>query len=464
MMNNYNVVMGIEIHLEMLTKTKMFSGQPIEFGLKPNTSVDNVVLGYPGAMPQVNKQAIILAIKACHLLGLEIDYKLRFDRKHYYYHDLPKGFQITQNFYPIGLNGKIRINNKDITIQRAHIEEDTAKTIKKDNKLLIDYNRCGNPLLEIVTGPDFNKIEDVIEYVKTIKQLMFYAKISNAKMEEGSLRCDINISLNNKTSKEFGNRVEIKNLNSTANIKKAIEFEIQRQINILDKNQKVNQETRRFCEKSQTTILMRSKADAIDYRYIRETNIGTITISDDFIQGAIDDISFNAIAFKNKLKELKFSNKEVNEIINQFELKKYIIEFENYGQNPQDYFKILLNDLSPIIKNTKENMLDAKKYSQFINRVVKEQTSSDVYKKVLSDLVKNNLALEKVFLKHKIEFITDDVILELINKLINDDLKATYKDRPQRVEKQLMGQIMKETKGKANPNKTMQLVKKALSK
>ena len=168
-MNNYDVVIGIEIHLELLTKSKMFSPAPVVFGQKPNIAVDEIVLGYPGGMPQVNKKAVELALQACHLLNLKINNKLQFDRKHYYYHDLPKGFQITQNEFPIGSNGFLKIQNKKITIQRAHLEEDTAKTKKDKGNLLIDYNRCGNPLLEIVTGPDFTNALEVEEYVKTIQ-------------------------------------------------------------------------------------------------------------------------------------------------------------------------------------------------------------------------------------------------------------------------------------------------------
>ncbi len=461
-MNNYNVVIGVEIHLELLTKTKMFSAAPISYGQKPNISVDEVVLAYPGSMPQVNKKAVELAIKASHLLGMNIDQILKFDRKHYWYHDLPKGFQITQNTNPIGSKGSLEIDGKIITLTRAHLEEDTAKTLRKNKKLFIDYNRCGNPLLEIVTGPDFENSNQVVEYVNTVREIMFYNSISNSKMEEGSLRCDINISLN-KTGKPFGTKVEIKNINSTANIIKAVDFEIKRQSEKLESGENITQETRRFDEESQKTKSMRSKETLSDYKYIRESNISDIYIDNEFVKNAINSIEINTIDFKKRLLEENFTKKQTNEIIGQFDLKDYIIYFSKNNSNTKQYFKILLNDLAPLLAKNKDNKLEPKKFSELISKIVNEGIPSWVYKKVLKDMIINNIDINEAIEKNKIGFIKDKkIISEIIKPLITQELKETYKNRPERVKKQLMGQIMKKTKGKADPVISVEIIKTLL--
>ena len=464
-MNNYDVVIGIEIHLELLTKSKMFSPAPVVFGEKPNIAIDEIVLGYPGAMPQVNKKAVELALQACHLLNLKINDKLQFDRKHYYYHDLPKGFQITQNEFPIGSRGFLEIKNKTITIQRAHLEEDTAKTKKNKGNLLIDYNRCGNPLLEIVTGPDFTNAAEVAEYVKIIRMLTFYSKISNAKMEEGSFRCDVNISLKPKASKKLGNKVEIKNINSIGNIITAINFEIDRQSKMLDENKTIPIETRKFDEKSQQTISMRSKEKAIDYRYIRESNIAPIHLNEKFIKETIKAIPINALALKKKFLSQGMSAKKAEEILSQFNLIEYIIEFDKYNKNMDMYFKVLLNDFASLLKNANSNNLTPKKYSKLISAIVEGNISNSVYKKALKDLIQFDIEVTKALENNKIDFINDPgVLLEIINKNINDDTHELYKKRPEKVMKMIMGQVMKETKGKADPKVATDLIEKILNK
>ena len=274
----YNVVIGLEIHVQMKTKTKMFSCAPVTHGEEPNTKVDYYDFAFPGVMPRPNKQVVINAIRVCHALHMEIDHILMFDRKNYFYSDLPKGYQITQAFRPIGRDGFIILNNKKIGIERLHIEEDASKQVHYKDYTLLDYNRAGIPLIEIVTTPDISSGEEAAKFIENLRRIVSFLGVSDAKMERGSLRCDINVSLNNKEDNRAGTKVEIKNVNTLTGIKQAIDYEIKRQSEILDKGQKVKQETRRFSEDSKTTILMRKKENAIDYKYFFDPNIPPISL------------------------------------------------------------------------------------------------------------------------------------------------------------------------------------------
>ena len=274
---NFETVIGLEVHCELTTNSKMFSSSPVTFGKDPNTQVNEVDLGMTGTLPVLNKKGVEYALRVCHTLNMEINELLRFDRKNYYYSDLPKGFQITQDRYPIGRNGTMEIEvdgkKKIIEIERLHMEEDTAKQLHFDDHTLIDYNRAGIPLIEIVTKPTIRSGKEAAAYLEKLRSIFLYTEVSDAKMEEGSMRCDVNISIRPYGSDQFGTRTEIKNLNSISNVQKAIEFEASRQEKILLAGGEVLQETRRFDEALKETVLMRSKGDAVDYKYYPEPNI-----------------------------------------------------------------------------------------------------------------------------------------------------------------------------------------------
>ncbi|NCA97646.1 MAG: Asp-tRNA(Asn)/Glu-tRNA(Gln) amidotransferase subunit GatB, partial [Bacteroidia bacterium] len=287
---NFEAVIGLEIHVEMKTRSKMFSAAPVEFGLEPNTLVSPNDIAFPGTMPTVNKQAVINAIRVANALHMTIADTLVFDRKNYFYSDLPKGYQITQDKRPIGSEGYLDIKTdatRRIAIERLHIEEDTCKQLHFNEYTLLDYNRSGVPLIEIVSKPDIRSGEEATKYVETIRSIVIYADVSDGKMEEGSLRCDVNISLRPIGVAKLGTKVEIKNLNSIANIQKAIEFEVRRQEGLLLSGVPVIQETRRFDEASKETITMRVKSDAVDYKYFTEPNIAPIKLGESFIAQAI---------------------------------------------------------------------------------------------------------------------------------------------------------------------------------
>ena len=284
---NFKVVIGLEIHIQLKTKSKMFSASANTYGLEPNTSISAYDMAFPGTMPTVNKEAVIFAIRVCRALKMNIDNELWFDRKNYFYSDLPKGYQITQNRRPIGTKGELQIGNKTVHINRLQIEEDAGKQIHFKDSTLVDYNRAGIPLLEIVSEPEIENGEEALRYVEKIRSIVTFLDVSDGKMEEGSLRCDVNISLTPYGSNNKGTKVEIKNINTLLNIKKAIDYEINRQKTTLLLGKKVQSETRRYDEIKKKTSLMRVKSIDSDYKYFTEPNIAPIKLSKEFIETAL---------------------------------------------------------------------------------------------------------------------------------------------------------------------------------
>ena len=291
---NYETVIGIEIHCELKTKTKMFSSAPVSVSSLPNTCVNEIDLGHPGTLPSLNKEAVRLSLMACMALNCEIDPLIKFDRKNYYYSDLPKGFQITQQFYPIGKNGYLDIPTdngvKRIRINRLHMEEDTAKQYHSDDETWIDFNRAGTPLVEIVSEADIRSAQEAMAYVEKLRNILVYLGVTDGKMEEGSLRCDVNISLREVGSEAFGVKTEIKNLNSISNIEKAVQSEVIRQTELLENNQPVEQATRRYDDVQKTTILMRMKEGSVDYKYFPEPNIPPVLIDSNWMKSIQENL------------------------------------------------------------------------------------------------------------------------------------------------------------------------------
>ena len=321
-MNSYKPVIGIEVHVALNTKSKMFSSSPNNHYDKPNTNINEIDLALPGYLPSVNEEGVIKAIELAHTLHMNIDKLLKFDRKNYFYQDLPKGYQITQQYRPIGTKGFIDIGTKKIHVRQIHIEEDTAKQIIENNKIVLDYNRAGIPLIEIVSQPEINSADEAINYLTQLKRIVSFLEVSDAKMEDGSMRVDVNISLMKQDSNIFGTKVEIKNLNSFANVAKAINYEIKRQSELLENNKEVVQETRRWDEAKQQTIFMRSKTNVDEYRYFTEPNIISLNLSNDFINNAISNIKNNIDTIKQKLLEDGINDNLINQLLNDYSLFK----------------------------------------------------------------------------------------------------------------------------------------------
>ena len=473
---NFETIIGIEIHCELNTKTKMFSSAPNTFGKDPNTQVNQTDLAHPGTLPRVNKQAVIYSIMACKALNLEIDNELWFDRKNYFYSDLTKGYQITQDKRPIGKNGFIEVNTsnglKKIGIERIHMEEDTAKQSHYGDYTLIDYNRCGVPLIEIVSKPDMRSGEEAAKYVEKLRSILSYCGVSDCKMDEGSMRCDINISLRPIGSDKFGVKTEIKNLNSINNIQKAIEFEISRQEKLLLKGQAVEQETRRFDETLRQTVLMRKKTDAVDYKYFTEPNIMPIKLSDKFINEAISLVPELPEARYNRyLNDLNLSSYDAQQLIANKNVADYYEEILESFNEPKIVANWMLGDIfSYLNKNNitiKEFKLSPLNFAKLLKLLKEGKISSKQGKDVFMEIVDTDNDPEKIAKdKGMVQESDEGLILEYINEVLKENPQAieTYKSGRDNILAFLIGQVMKKSKGKANPALTSKLLKEEIMK
>lgn len=473
---NFETIIGIEIHCELNTKTKMFSSAPNSFGKEPNTQVSKVDMAFPGILPTVNKKAVEYAIMACSALNLSIDNELWFDRKNYFYSDLPKGFQITQDKRPIGRDGYIEVDTinglKRIGIERIHMEEDTAKQSHYGDYTLIDYNRCGVPLIEIVSKPDMRSGEEAAKYVEKLRSILSYLGVSDCKMEEGSMRCDINISLRPIGSEKFGVKTEIKNLNSINNIQRAVEFEISRQEKLLLKGLEVEQETRRFDEASKQTVLMRKKTDAVDYKYYSEANIMPIKLSDAFINKAINLVpELPDARFNRFVSELNLSEYDARQLINQKAVADYYEEVLKDYNDPKITANWILGDVySYLNKNNltiKDFKLSTSNLAKLLTLLKEGKISSKQGKEIFNIIIETNEDPETIAkAKGMVQESDEGLIMEYINEVLQDNPQAiaTYKSGRDNILGFLVGQVMKKSKGKANPAITSKLLKEEIMK
>lgn len=473
---NFEAVIGIEIHVEMKTKSKMFSSAPVLFGAEPNTLVRPLDIAFPGTMPLVNKQAVINAIRVSNALHMSIDNELWFDRKNYFYSDLPKGFQITQDKRPIGRDGYVEIKTKNgikrIEIERLHMEEDTCKQLHMSNYSLLDYNRAGTPLVEIVSRPNIRSGEEAMKYVEQIKSIVQFTDVSDGKMEEGSLRCDVNISLRPIGSEKFGTKVEIKNLNSLSNVEKAIEFEIIRQQKLLLAGMPVEQETRRFDEMRKETVLMRKKTDAVDYKYFTEPNITPIKLSDEFIKNAIETCPELASSKRNRyINDLKLSEYDADILLQDKAVSEYFDKTIKYNANPKLLVNWIMVDIASYLNKNNYSISDLKLSPEHLSDLVKliseGKISSKQAKDVFLDIVETNASPIDVANKLGIVQMSDEnAIMNLVIEALNENPQAIedFKNGKDRAVGFLVGQIMKKSRGKANPAMTSKLVIQELKK
>lgn len=474
---NFETVIGIEIHCELKTNTKMFSGSKVGFNDPVNTNVNEIDLGMPGTLPSLNKRAVEQALKACHIFNMSINPLLQFDRKCYFYPDLTKGYQITQNDFPIGRHGEIEIEmddyKKTVVIDKVVIEEDTAKLTHFDDYSLIDYNRCGNPLIEIISDASMRSAKEAATYVATLRNMLMFADISNAKMEEGSLRCDINISLRPYGQEEYGTKTEIKNLNSISNIEKAISYEIARQSKIILENEKVVSETRRFDEATKTTVLMRKKDGVIDYRFHTEPNLIPTRLS----QTMIDEVKKEIPLMPNELIETFTSQYDINLVdakilTSDILIANYFNEAIKYSNNYKTIANWIITEiLSYLNKNNikiSEQSLSAKSLGHMINLMDEELISSKHLKKIFEIVNKdNNDDIDRIIKEHNMMMISDEsVIMKYVDEAIasNPNSIADYKKGKEHASKFLLGQIMKASQGQVNPKLTNKILFEKLNK
>ncbi len=469
---NYETVIGIEIHCELKTKTKMFSSAPVIVGAQPNTATNEVDLGHPGTLPSLNKEAVRLAIMACRAFNLKIDPLIKFDRKNYYYSDLPKGFQITQQFHPIGTNGHIDIETaegiKHIRINRLHMEEDTAKQYHVEEESWIDFNRAGTPLVEIVSEADMRSAEEAMKYVEKLRAILVYLGVTDGKMEEGSLRCDVNISLRPEGTEKFGVKTEIKNLNSISNIAVAVDAEIKRQSELLNKGEVVEQATRRFDDVNKTTVLMRKKEGIVDYKYFPEPNIPPILIDAKWMEEIVSNLPELPDQRKERylvlgLNEIDADRLIANKVLSDF-FDSLILHTTQATLAANWVLTEVVSNLDIQKIHDKDYQLKLEEFGQMLNALGSKEISSKQAKEIFTHLL-NGKDYKAIVKEFSIEQVSDESTLQnLIAETLNENAQSIidFHNGKDRALGFLVGQIMKKTRGQANPQKTNELLLKAL--
>lgn len=471
----YDVTIGIEIHCQLKTNTKMFSGAPTSFGRKANTCVNEVDLGHPGSMPQVNEEAVRKAVMACTALHLTVDPLIKFDRKNYYYSDLPKGFQITQQFHPIGRDGYVEIDTakgpKKIRIERIHMEEDTAKQFHLSKISLLDYNRAGTPLIEIVSKPDMHNGAEAEAYVETLRQTLYYIGVSDCKMEEGSMRCDVNVSIAPKGAEHLGTKNEIKNLNSISHIGKAVDYEVERQKKLLEAGEKVIQETRRFDEKTGTTIMMRRKEGNVDYKFFPEPNIVPIRLSESWIKEIQAEMPELPSARKQRYeRDYGLSDHDIRVLISNKEMSDFFEQVVKYTKNAKSACNWLLSDVSAWL-NTKEKTIDQcdlkpEMLAKLIAMIDNGKISNAQAKQLTEDLMTGKDPEQSAEEKGLKQVSDTGAIATMINEVMDTNPQAIedFRNGKDRAVGFLTGQVMKKSKGQANPGLVNTLIREELQK
>jgi aspartyl-tRNA(Asn)/glutamyl-tRNA(Gln) amidotransferase subunit B len=478
-LEKYEPVIGLEIHAQVLTKSKAYSSDPNEFGSTPNTNVSPISLGHPGTLPRLNSKVIENAVKLGIACQCDITRDMHFDRKNYFYADLPKGYQITQDKTPICRNGFVAIkdakgNEKNIELTRIHMEEDSGKSIHDQDPFntLIDLNRAGVPLVEIVTEPVIKDAVEAYNYLAEVRKLVRYLDICDGNMEEGSLRCDVNVSIMPRGSKEFGQRVEVKNMNSLRNVQRAIEFEIVRHAELIENGEPIFQETRNFDATINGTVGMRKKEDAHDYRYFPEPDLGALKIE----QSYIDQIKENLPALPSELlkkytTQLGLSEYDALNIIDSREIAMYFEEMISQTK----HYKSAANWLMGSIKSyLNQNAVEIEHFPLSPNKIIA------LIDLIESGKVNNSLATQKIFpamlenpentpeqIAEKNGWIvqSNSNELEEVVKTIfenNPDETARFKAGEKKLTGFFMGLIMRETKGSADPKTTTQAINKVI--
>lgn len=467
-------IIGLEIHVELNTKTKIFCNCSTEFGAEPNSNTCPVCLGLPGTLPVLNEEVVDLAIKAGKVLDCKINKLNKMDRKNYFYPDLPKAYQISQFDLPICSGGHVDFEvdgvKKSVRLNRIHIEEDPAKLIHLEDEpiSLIDYNRAGVPLAEIVTEPDIHSPEDAVAFLKTLKSLLEYAEVSDCRMDQGSMRCDANISMRPVGQKELNTKVEIKNINSFKEIQKALEKEQKRQSELYTygEGHKIKQETRRWDSAKGRTIPMRSKEDADDYRYFPDPDLVPIVISDSQIENI--EATIPELPPEKKIRfteQFKLTEKEVEILVSDKALSHFYEDVVGLGADPKTAANWILGDVLRVLKEKEIEASDMSLKAEILCKLIKligeGKISTTAGKEVFNEMFETGKDPEEIVKEKGLSQISSSDVLE---KIVDEVLAANpksiedYKSGKLQAAGFLMGQVMKMSKGQANPKVAKELV------
>lgn len=473
----WEIVMGLEVHTELATKTKIFCGCSTEFGGEPNTHVCEICSGMPGTLPLLNKRVVEFAIRTGVATNCTITQNNKFDRKNYFYPDLPKAYQISQLYLPICRNGYIEVNTKDgekkkIGIHEIHMEEDAGKLIHDEFEdcTLVDYNRCGVPLLEIVSEPDFRSAEEVIDYLSKLRAILQYTGVSDCKMQEGSLRADVNLSVRPKGQAEFGTRTEMKNLNSFHAIERAIAYEAQRQIELIEDGEKVVQETRRWDDNKGYSYAMRSKEDAQDYKYFPEPDLPPIEISDEQIKEIKSTMPELPEEKKERyLNELGLPEYDTGIITGDIALVKFFESTLEKCDSPKDVANWIMGEVMKLLNDsatlTENNPLKPEALAAVINMVKSNKINRGTGKKVLEKVFTDGVDPEKYVEENNLAQVTDlSALRPIIEQVIAENEKSVseYKAGKTQAMGYIMGQAMRALKGKAPAQEVQKILKEIL--
>lgn len=471
----YKLVVGLEVHAELKTKSKVFSSSSNSYDIEPNINVSPLDLALPGTLPVLNKEALNKALKCAIALNCSLPDKIIFDRKNYFYPDLPKGYQITQATKPVGLDGYLEITvgeeRKKVYLHDIHLEEDTASLDHFGDYSLIDYNRAGIPLIEIVTTPCMHSVDEVITFLEALRSVLVYCDISEAKTDKGQMRCDVNISLQDEGGKQLTSKVEIKNINSFNNVKDAIIYEMKRQSEAYERGEEVIQETRRFDDDKRKTFAMRSKVDAVDYKYYVEPNLPPFKIEESLVQDlkeSIPILQFERI--EKYMNEYGLSRYDSKVLVKDKEVSDYFEEVISHGTD----YKLAANWVNGVILGhmnkfsltIDEIYVKPVHISDLIDRVSKGSISIKQAKEVLYASLSQEKEPSDIIAEENIMQLSDDDGLEAIivkvvevNKHLIDDYR-----NGKNVLDYFVGQVMKETRGRANPALAVEMIKKEFEK
>ncbi|WP_010502171.1 Asp-tRNA(Asn)/Glu-tRNA(Gln) amidotransferase subunit GatB [Paenibacillus elgii] len=474
----YETVIGLEVHVELHTNSKIFCGCSTAFGAPPNTHTCPICLGHPGVLPVLNKQAVEYAMKASMALNCQIATESKFDRKNYFYPDSPKAYQISQYDKPVGEHGWIEIEvngeTKRIGITRVHLEEDAGKLTHVDggHASLVDFNRVGTPLIEIVSEPDLRSPEEARAYLEKLKAIMQYCDVSDVKMEEGSLRCDANISLRPYGQKEFGTKAELKNMNSFRGVQRGLEYEEWRQADVLDSGGKVVQETRRWDEAQGKTLTMRSKEQAHDYRYFPDPDLVALHIDDAWKERVRESIPELPDARKNRyVSEFGLPSYDAEVITSSIKLADFFEESLNFTKDAKAVSNWIMGDLLGYLNANNLELQDVKVTGKGLGEMIglmeKGTISSKIAKTVFKTMLETGKAPQTIVEEQGLVQISDEgAILAVVEQIVagNPQSVADFKAGKEKAVGFLVGQVMKETKGKANPGLVNKLIIEVLNR